>query len=42
MIAIGEDDAIVGIEIIDASKHLNLETLLPLHDEMASLRHHHG
>ena len=39
---IGEDDKIVGIEIIDASKHLNLETLLPLHDEMASLRHHHG
>ena len=39
---IGEDDKIVGIEIIDASKHLNLETLLPLHYEMASLRHHHG
>jgi uncharacterized protein YuzE len=39
---IGEDDKIVGIEIIDASKHLNLETLLPLHYEMASLGHHHG
>ena len=39
---IGGDDKIVGIEIIDASKHLNLETLLPLHYEMASLRHHHG
>jgi uncharacterized protein YuzE len=39
---IGEDDKIVGMEFIDASKHLNLETLLPLHYEMASLRHHHG
>jgi uncharacterized protein YuzE len=39
---LGEDDKIVGIEIVDASKHLNLETLLPLHYEMASLRHHHG
>ena len=39
---IGEDDKIVGIEILDASKHLNLEKLLPLHYEMASLRHQHG
>jgi uncharacterized protein YuzE len=39
---VGEDDKIVGIEIIDASKHLNLETLLPLHYDMASLRQHHG
>ena len=39
---IGEDDKMVGIEIIDASKHLNLEKLLPLHYEMASLRHGHG
>jgi uncharacterized protein YuzE len=39
---VGEEDNIVGIKIIDASKHLNLETLLPLHYEMASLRHHHG
>jgi uncharacterized protein YuzE len=39
---IGQDDKIVGIEILDASKHLNLEKLLPLHYEMASLRHHHG
>jgi hypothetical protein len=38
----GEDDRIVGIELIDVSKHLDLEMLLPLHDEMASLRHHHG
>ena len=27
---IGEDDKIVGIEILDASKHLNLERLLPV------------
>jgi uncharacterized protein YuzE len=38
----GEGDKIVGIEIVDASKHLNLEKLLPLRYEMASLRHHHG
>jgi uncharacterized protein YuzE len=39
---IGEDDKIAGIEILDASTYLNLEGLLPLHYEMASLRHHHG
>jgi uncharacterized protein YuzE len=27
---IGEDDRIVGIEILDASKHLSLERLLPV------------
>lgn len=27
---LGEDDKIVGIEILDASKHLNLESLLPV------------
>jgi uncharacterized protein YuzE len=27
---IGEGDKIVGIEILDASKHLNLEKLLPV------------
>ena len=26
----GADDKIVGIEILDASKHLNLERLLPV------------
>lgn len=26
----GEDDRIVGIEILDASKHLNLQSLLPV------------
>ena len=27
---IGEEDKIVGIEILDASKHLSLERLLPV------------
>lgn len=27
---IGEQDKIVGIEILDASRHLNLENLLPV------------
>lgn len=27
---IGENDRIVGIEIMDASKHLNLDKLLPV------------
>ncbi len=27
---LGEEDMIVGIEIMDASKHLNLERLLPV------------
>lgn len=27
---IGEEDKIVGIEILDASKHLHLERLLPV------------
>lgn len=27
---VGEDDRIVGIEILDASKHLNLAQLLPV------------
>jgi len=27
---IGEDDKVIGIEIIDASKHVNLEKLLPI------------
>jgi uncharacterized protein YuzE len=33
---IGEDNRIVGIEILDASKHLNLETLLPVKYEVLS------
>jgi uncharacterized protein YuzE len=28
---IGEDERIVGIEIMDASRRLNLESLLPVH-----------
>ena len=31
---LGEDDKIVGIEILDASKHLNLERLLPVEYEV--------
>ena len=27
---IGEDDKIIGIEILDASKHLHLERLFPI------------
>jgi uncharacterized protein YuzE len=33
---LGEDDRIVGIEILDASKHLNLEKLLPVNYEVTS------
>ena len=32
---VGEDDKIVGIEILDASKHLNLERLLPVKYEIS-------
>jgi uncharacterized protein YuzE len=31
---IGEDGRIVGIEILDASRHLNLERLLPVKYEV--------
>ncbi len=30
---IGEDNKIVGIEILDASRHVNLEKLLPVNYE---------
>jgi len=30
---IGEDDRIVGIEILDASKHVSLEKLMPVNYE---------
>jgi uncharacterized protein YuzE len=33
---IGEDDKIVGIEIMDASCHVNLESLLPVKHEVVS------
>ena len=32
---LGEDNRIVGIEILDASKHLNLERLLPVRYEVS-------
>ncbi len=32
---VGENDKIVGIEILDASKHLNLERLLPVKYEVS-------
>jgi uncharacterized protein YuzE len=32
---IGADDRIVGIEILDASKHLHLESLLPVRYEVS-------
>ena len=32
---IGESNRIVGIEILDASKHLNLESLLPVKYEVS-------
>ena len=32
---IGEEDKIVGIEILDASKHLHLERLLPVGYEIS-------
>ncbi len=33
---IGEDDRIVGIEIMDASKHLNLESILPVRYQVSA------
>ena len=32
---IGENDKIVGIEIMDASKHVNLEKLMPVNYQQA-------
>ena len=34
---IGENERIVGIEIMDASQHLNLERLLPVSYQIAPL-----
>ncbi|NUO83438.1 DUF2283 domain-containing protein [candidate division KSB1 bacterium] len=34
MLDVGENDRIVGIEILDASKHLNLASLLPVRYEI--------
>lgn len=33
---LGENNRIVGIEILDASKHLNIERLLPVTYEVSS------
>lgn len=33
---IGEDNKIVGIEIMDASDHVNLESLLPIKHDVVS------
>jgi uncharacterized protein YuzE len=35
VVDLGEDDRIIGIEILDASKHLNLEKLLPVSYEVS-------
>ena len=32
---IGEDDKVIGIEILDASKHVNLDRLLPVKYEFS-------
>jgi len=32
---IGEDERLIGIEILDASKHVNLERLLPVKYEIS-------
>ena len=32
---IGEEDKIIGIEILDASKHVNLDRLLPVNYEVS-------
>lgn len=32
---LGEDDRIIGIEILDASEHLNMERLLPVTYEIS-------
>jgi uncharacterized protein YuzE len=38
----GENDKIVGIEILDASKHLNVEKLFSLQYEVSSVRRDHA
>jgi uncharacterized protein YuzE len=34
---IGENDRIIGIEVIDASKHVSLERLLPVQYEISRM-----
>ena len=36
VIDIGDDNRIVGIEIVDASRNLNLDRLLPLRSEVSA------
>ena len=36
VIDIGDDNRIVGIEIVDASQNLNLDMLLPLRSEVST------
>jgi uncharacterized protein YuzE len=36
VIDIGDDNRIVGIEIVDASRNLNLDRLLPLRSEVST------
>ena len=36
VIEIGDDNRIVGIEIVDASRNLNLDRLLPLRSEVST------
>lgn len=33
---LGEDGKIIGIEILDASRHVNLQNLLPTHYQVTS------
>ena len=35
VIDIGENERVIGIEIIDASKHVNLDRLLPIRYEVS-------
>ncbi|MEK7881022.1 MAG: DUF2283 domain-containing protein [Deltaproteobacteria bacterium] len=35
---VGADDRIVGIEILDASKHVSLDNLLPIKYKMARVK----
>ena len=34
---IGDDDRIIGIEVLDASKHVSLEKLLPVQYEISRM-----
>ena len=34
---IGDDDRIIGIEVLDASKHVSLERLLPVQYEISRM-----